>query len=285
MRDRVDFYQTPEFQSWRNGVYGLYEAALFESYKERRYELFDWISPDLLFLSLRSNIMKAYSSSQPISELISRYDGTELILPGEFDESVQAALASESDVLRSLVYERLAGWHRIAIWCCVAAYHGSYDSVARELRFVVEDALQALRVDQERPRDSLDEKVAWLNTRKNSLRGERLIDETDIPCQLNWGLKQLHKELCDYVHPSAELIRRDLDEKGRMYNVYVSEWYERIKQFQRRTFDSVLTIVARRFPKAAVLFLVEQGTRDMLTEHGFNETLGACEVILEEMKT
>ena len=275
----MEFYQTPEFQSWRNGIYGLYETALFQSYKERQRELFDWNAPDILFLSLRNNIMKAYSSSKEIDDLIRIYDGAELILPDEFDNLFKEATKSQSDVLRSLVYERLTGWHRIAIWSCIAAYHGSYESVAREMRFVLEDSLQAYYANQQRPNDNLNEKIKWIEN--NQKRGRVLIDATSLSSELKDKLKQLYYELCDYVHPSTDLIRRNLDEKGRLYAIYIPDWYEQTKEFHRRTFDLVFTIVALRFPNAAVLFFLEKGTQEMFNEHGFTEISDVCKVLYE----
>jgi hypothetical protein len=164
-------------------------------------------------------------------------------------------------------------WHRIAVWSCMAAYHGSYESVARELRFLVEDSVQSLRVDQQRPADTIDEKLEWLES--NRLRGRPLIDDTDLTLDLKAKLKCIYYELCDYVHPSVKSIQIDIENK-RIYFKYLEDWFDKMFEFHTRVFDLVLVLVMFRFPKAIKRFLEEQNTEE-LEKDGYKETIALIE--------
>ncbi len=47
-----------------------------------------------------------------------------------------------------LVFYRIFDWIRIVHWNTLAGYSGAYDSIARELRFLIEDVVQSIYIEQ-----------------------------------------------------------------------------------------------------------------------------------------
>ncbi len=250
-------------------MYGHFEKALYDSLVEKREKVLVWRAPDTYFLTVYDSILIEYSSIDTRTKLEDRRGPLGLFL----DSEESAILGDSSEVLKSLVLKRLMEWHRIAAWSCMAAYHGSYESVARELRFFVEDSVQSLYADQQSPTDTIDEKVKWLET--NRLRRTHLIDTVDIVLDLKAKLKCIYKELCDYVHPSVELIKRVIENK-RIYFEYKEDWFDKMFEFHTRVFDLVLALVMFRFPKAIKRFLEYQNT-DELEKDGYKDTIAMIE--------
>lgn len=274
---KKDVLETEEFQAWRNGVYGHFEQVLYNSLAEKRKGILVWRAPDTYFLTMHDTILLEYSSVDTRAELEAKR-GRPLGLFLKLEE--REILGNSSDVLRSLVLKRLMEWHRTSLWSCMAAYHGAYESVARELRFVLEDSVQSLYADQQRPMDTIDEKMKWLG--KNRLRGSKLIDDTNLPSVLNTKLKYIYNELCDYVHPSVELIRRDIENK-RIYFEYQEDWFDKMFEFQTKSFDLILALVMFHFPKAIKHFLEYQNT-DELEKDGYKDTLAVVESYLNKSR-
>jgi len=268
-KGNIDLVETKEFQAWRNGVYGYFETTLYDSLVKKRDKALIWTAPLIYFLTMHDCILLEYSSIDTRTTLEDRCGTLGVFL----DSEARTTLGYRSEVLKSLVLKRLMEWHRIAIWSCMAAYHGSYDSVARELRFLVEDAAQSLYADQQGPADSVDEKVRWLET--NRLRGKSLIDAIDLALDLKAKLHSIYRELCDYVHPSWKLIQKDIENK-RIYFEYLEDWFEKMFEFHTRVFDLVLALVMFRFPKAIKRFLEYQNIEE-LEKDGYKDTIAMVE--------
>lgn len=266
---RIDLVESKEFQAWWNGVYGFFEKTLYESLVKKREEALVWTAPNIYFLTMHDSILLEYSSIDTRTTLEDRRGTLGLFL----DSEARKTLGHRFELLNSLLLKRLMEWHRISIWSCMAGYHGAYESVARELRFLVEDAVQSLYADQQRPTYTIDEKVKWLET--NYLRGSRLIDATSLVLDLNAKLKCIYSELCDYVHPSPTLIQRDIKNR-RMYFEYLEDWFDKMFAFHTRVFDLVLALVMSSFPKAIKRFLESQNTEE-LEKDGYKDTIAMVE--------
>lgn len=262
---KTNLIETEEFQAWRSGLFGHFEKALYDSLVAKRETFLRWKAPDTYFLTMHNSILLEYSSIDARTKLEEKHGPLELFL----DLEKRAILGESSDVLKSLVLMRLMEWHRIAAWSCMAAYHGAYESVARDLRFLVEDAVQSLFADQRRPTDTIDEKIRWLET--NRLRGKPLIDAINLALDFKAKLKCIYNELCDYVHPSVELIQRDIENK-RIYFEYLEDWFDKMFEFHTRVFDLVLALVMFRFPFAIKRFLEYQNTEE-LEKDGYKDTI------------
>ncbi len=271
-----DLVETEEFQAWRNGLYGHFEKALYDSLVEKREEFLIWKAPDTYFITIYDCILLEYSSIDARTKLENKRGALGLYLKSE----ERTILGYSSEVWKSLVLKRLMEWHRIAAWSCMAAYHGSYESVARELRFLVEDSIQSLRADQKKPKYTIDEKLKWLES--NRLRGSRLIEATSFVLDLETKLKCIYNELCDYVHPSVELIQRDIENK-RIYFEYLEDWFDRMFGFYTRVFDLVLALVMFRFPLAIKRFLEYQNTEE-LEKDGYKDTIAMIEFQMTNSK-
>ncbi len=269
---KIDLVETKEFQAWRSGVYGHFEEALYDSLIEKREKVLVWKAPDPYFFTMYESILLEYSSIDTRTKLEERR--------GPLGSEGSAILGHSSEVLKSLVSKRLLEWHRISVWSCMAVYHGAYDSVARDLRFLVEDSVQSLYADQQKPTDTIDEKVKWLET--NYRRGTGLIDATSLVLDLNAKLKCIFKELCDYVHPSAKLIQRDIENK-QIYFEYLEDWFDKMFEFHTRVFDLVLALVMFRFPKAIKRFLEYQNTEE-LEKDGYKDTIAMIEFQMTNTK-
>lgn len=229
--------ETKEFNAWINGIYGHFEDALYDSLFEKKSKFLIWRAPDVYFITMIDSILTKDSATR--------------------------------ESLESLVTERLMGWHRISIWSCMAAYHGSYESVARELRFLIEDAVQALRADQKNPDATIDEKLEWLEM--NRLRGKTLIDATELALDLKSQLKDVYHELCDFVHPSVELIQRDIENRRILFK-YDENYFDKMFDFHTRVFDLVLALILHRFPYAIEEFLEYQSIEE-LEKDGYNSSI------------
>ena len=157
--------ESEEFQAWRNGFYGHFETPLYDSLVRKRKDLLVWRAPDMYFLTIQDSILMEYSFIDTRAELEARH-GRKL---GVFLGSEERALLGQSPkIVKSLVLKRLMEWHRISLWSCMAAYHCVYESVARELRFLVEDSVQSLYADQQRPNDTIDESILKNLIKNNS---------------------------------------------------------------------------------------------------------------------
>jgi hypothetical protein len=269
---RMDLLETKEFQAWWSGVYGHFEQPLYDSLVKKREKILMWRAPDTYFLTMHDSILYEYSSIDTRTKLENRRGTLGLIL----NKEERTILGNSSEVLKSLVLKRLMEWHRIAIWSCMAAYHGSYESVARELRFLVEDSVQSIRVDQQSQADTIDEKLEWLES--NRLRGSRLINATDLALDLKTKLKFIYNELSDYVHPSVKSIQRDIEYK-RIYFECLEDWFDKMFEFHTRVFDLVLALVMFRFPKAIKRFLEGQSTEE-LEKDGYKDTIVLIESLI-----
>ena len=138
---------------------------------------------------------------------------------------------------------------------------------------MVEDSVQSLYADQQRPADTIGEKIKWLET--NRLRGKSLIDAIALALDLKTKLKCIYTELCDYVHPSVELIQRDIENR-RVYFEYLEDWFDKMFEFHTKVFDLVLALVMFRFPKAIKRFLGHQNTEE-LEKDGYKDTIAMVE--------
>lgn len=280
MQEENELYQSRKFLIWRNDILQFYENALSDSLDSQGSRILEWTYPNHILFILQNCIMSAYSPMDITRQLL-EYDED-----GPPDSAFEEVTNAFREVLDSLVDRRIHVWSRTIHWICVAVYYGSYDSVARELRLILEDSLQALVVDHRHPDETIEERIDVLHFAEKEgefLRGSTLIDSTTLPKRLRRKIKKLYKELCGYVHPSSELIRKTIDNRSFLLE-YNEEWFEMALNWHRSVFDFVVLMILTRFPRAIQKLLTDFDCLDGLKDNGFKETLKFCETHLDTKK-
>ena len=105
-----------------------------------------------------------------------------------------------------LIAVRLTECMKIFDWILVSLLLGSYRSVNKELRFMLESICQAFYIDYNHISTPLDTKFEILKALGNygNFIGSKLINKTKINDSLKKELKEIYGVLSNYVHPSFE---------------------------------------------------------------------------------
>ncbi len=260
-------YQSGKFQSWRRDILGFYEDAFSKSLDVESEKILDWTFPNRLILYMKDSILAAYSPIPEIQHLLSKLPMGE----APSNEEIEKKRQVESFILDSLLEKRLSLWYRSVLWITTAAYYGAYESVARELRFIVEDCVQAYIVDMRIPYDEYDGRVES-SIMKDELRGGRLIDEAKLPDDLTKNLKDIYYTLCDYVHPSMKIIKAIKGNSTGNFE-YDEDMFHQAYNWHRTAFDLVFVLVLSKFPKAIRKLEKNFDIRQDLTHYNYEETL------------
>jgi hypothetical protein len=149
------------------------------------------------------------------------------------------------ELTKSLAFRRLLSYRRTLQWCIFSAYSGAYESIARNLRFILEDLAQAVHMDDLHKDSELTKKVLFLQ--KFRLRGRNLIDRLAIESYLIGEMKDLYGKLCDYVHPSFELVKRGLV-RNQMFFEYDEFQFKSLLQYYVKTCDIIFSMILIQFP-------------------------------------
>jgi len=105
-----------------------------------------------------------------------------------------------------LIAVRLTECIKIFDWILICFLLGSYRSVYKELRFMVESMCQAFYIDYNHFSTPLETKFEILKALGNygNFIGSQLIDKTKLNKSLKKEMKEIYGILSNYVHPSSE---------------------------------------------------------------------------------
>lgn len=105
-----------------------------------------------------------------------------------------------------LIAVRLTECMKIFDWILVSLLLGSYRSVNKELRFILESMCQAFYIDYNHISTSLETKFEILKALGNygNFIGGQLIDKIKLNKSLKKEIKEIYGILSNYVHPSSE---------------------------------------------------------------------------------
>jgi len=116
-------------------------------------------------------------------------------------------------------------------------WSGAYHSAIRELRYVLESAIQAYYVDKEHNGVPIECKLEIIKEIEH-LTGGRLIDKTDLKHKEK--LKALYGDLCKYVHPSYKELEPVISQgkvEPRIIFTFDKELYLKSVEFMEKVFD------------------------------------------------
>jgi len=187
----------------------------------------------------------------------------------------------ENSSIDSLVYMRLPVWQRSVHWIILSGYAGLYEAVARELRFMIEDITQAIYIDQRLGRTNLGGKVGAVSVLRDVETRFRVISKKiNVPDFLKKEMRSLYKALCDYVHPSRELLEMEV-RTLRLIHEYVPSEFDRSSKMHIQTCDVLVALVLFCFPKVSECFLKREEALQIqiqyLKEQGFIHTAQICD--------
>jgi hypothetical protein len=158
---------------------------------------------------------------------------------------------SDSDINASLLLRRISEWIGLTIWSQIAILSGVYESALRELRYLFEDVLVTVIADKRNPAGSFRDRlktVEELGVAGKRKRGFKLIKlcRTENIIQ-NDEIKDIltehYTKLCDFTHPSREVVERGIDFERKIRFSYDSERYNHAIELFMKTVDCLLVVV------------------------------------------
>jgi hypothetical protein len=105
-----------------------------------------------------------------------------------------------------LIAVRLSECIKIFDWITLSLLLGSYRSVNKELRFMLESMCQAFYIDYNHFSTPIETKIEILKALGNygNFIGGQLIDKTKLNKSLKKEIKKIYGHLSDFIHPSFE---------------------------------------------------------------------------------
>jgi len=164
-------------------------------------------------------IIKATQQHHPEVQKI--IDGLKNEIFHHFDSINQKVLNRREDLLIAL---RLTEGINIFNWIEICLIYGSYFTVFRELRFLLESVCQAFHIDINHPKASLETKLEILKAVSNIRisHGNRLIEK--IPeLKEKEKIKKLYSNLSGYVHPSFKERKHAINEVDDVLKIEYNE--------------------------------------------------------------
>jgi hypothetical protein len=155
---------------------------------------------------------------------------------------------SDSDIDASLLLRRISEWRGLTLWSQISILSGVYESALRELRYLLEDVLVTLIADKRNPAGSFRDRlktVEELGVAGKRKRGFKLIKlcRTENIIQ-NDEIKDIltehYTKLCDFTHPSREVVERGIDFERKIRFSYDSERYNHAIELFMKTVDCLL---------------------------------------------
>jgi len=159
----------------------------------------------------------------------------------------------------SIVFGRFVELHKNLPWVFICVLSGNYHSAIRELRYILDSFLQAYYLDQEHPTAGVPCKLEVLREIERKRFGSRLIERIGV--QEKGEMKELYKELSQFVHASYEEMKTVLDERtifDRVTYDFVQTSFDRCIDLTARVLDVVFLLTLTRFPE-----LISQLTPDL----------------------
>jgi len=140
---------------------------------------------------------------------------------------------------------------------------------------------QALYIEQKLGDSGIISKVRTTSILEDvRLRGTSLIEKIEMNNETRKEMKRLYSVLCDYVHPSAELVQQILTSDG-YFVEFDDTQYHSLLNLYTQTCDLVISLVISRFPKSIERFLWLRSSPeemiDGLKEEGYLLTAQVCE--------
>lgn len=199
---------------------------------------------------------------------------------GKLRSSIRPNVKRESD----LVFARINDWIRISDWNCLAAFSGAYDSVARELRFLIEDVAQTVYIDQKMEEGEVQAKVqvhGELDRKRK--RGRYAIEKATKAVSATWLEKKMYDELyrllCGYVHPTKEYVEKGTRGENVLFQ-YSEEDFSASLELQTEVYDTVLALLVYVYGGKAADFCQEN--LRALDSHGYENTVKACSELAQQ---
>ncbi|MHA1862452.1 MAG: hypothetical protein ACTSWA_01685 [Candidatus Thorarchaeota archaeon] len=221
-----------------------FEQVLINSLEIHSNSISRWMRPSVWFGCLRESVSERYSH----------------------------------DILKDcLTYWKLLEWQRAILWIHLAAYSGAYESIGRELRFIVEDMGQAIAIDKKFPNMSLENKVHEVSRK---FRGQSLFVNFKITEEMKTDLRAKWEILCGYAHPSKEVVKTSVAEVKYVFTLIEKQFNELLEIFTE-TIDLVLAALLGHFAKAIEDF-IEYDSRFVdppkyeLYHYGYWNALSIC---------
>ena len=191
---------------------------------------------------------------------------------------------SESDIDESLLLRRILEWTRLTSWSQIAILSGVYESALRELRYLLEDVLVTVMADKRNPAGSIRDRlrtVKELEAEKPRQRGTVLINQcrTENIIQSD-GIKDIlieqYDKLCDFTHPSREVVERSMCIERYIGFSYDSEMYNHAIELYMKTVDCLLVVVFWQMDDAAQKSFAIHFSNRISRTQDFIETKRVC---------
>jgi len=151
----------------------------------------------------------------------------------------------------SLLFCRTLEWIEIIVWSQIAILSGVYESAIRELRYLLEDVLVSAIADKRNPAGSIEDKlkiVEELGREKPPKRGGgliRLCRELGIirNDEIKRILQEQYNRLCDFAHPSREIVERRIGHERDFRFSFDPERYNHTVGLYVKTVDCLLLVI------------------------------------------
>ena len=174
----------------------------------------------------------------------------------------------------SFFFERLFALQKASAWSLVSVLSGAYESSLRDLRFIIEDLVQAIYIDRIMVESKTEDKAKAIGFFDDErFPRSSLVKKCAFPNQFVKRIERLYSELSGFVHPSREITQvRDMEH---IYDFSYSEsFFKDATKLHRRAYDIVVTLILLHFPKTKELLKAESEKLEYL---GYDYTLRKLE--------
>ena len=192
---------------------------------------------------------------------------------------LNAYATPDKSILNNLVYIRLFDWERTVYWSTLAVYAGAYESMVRELRFLLEDVVQSMYFEMKMGNVDPAAKIrAHAILDDFRLRGSRVIDNV-LSGELRTESNKHYSRLSEYVHPTLKRVESSLsrDDCAMGYE-YDEELFNESFELFKETHDLIFALIISNYPKITDL-LVRCDVYSQLGNYGLKKTLRICNQI------
>lgn len=180
---------------------------------------------------------------------------------------------SEFEKYNGLLFFRFFELTKQLFWLHFSVLSGAYHQSIRELRYILESAIQAYYIDREHPEAMIGCKLEIIKE-IDKLIGGRLIDRTDLEHKNE--LKVLYSDLSKYVHGSYEELRPTIEEGELDYRVTLAfnkELFYKCMEFTNRVMDAFFFVLLSSYPD-----IITKIREDQLLLQSLNENKCALSV-------
>ena len=192
---------------------------------------------------------------------------------------LNAYATPDKSILTNLVYIRLFDWERTVYWSILAAYAGAYESMIREMRFLLEDVVQSMYIEIKMGNVDPAAKIqAHAILDDFRLRGSRVIDKV-LSGELRTESNKHYSKLSEYVHPTLKRVESSLERDDYVMGYeYDKELFNESLELFKETHDLIFTLIISNYPKITD-WLVRCDVYSQLGTYGLKKTLRICNQI------